>query len=371
MKKICILQNSISFGGTDTFVINMCEGLVKDGYDVTVVLSMDEKAPGPRLNDLKATGARIVWTCSFTNIKGKLRHLFLLYKELRKEKYDIFQTNIDLFNGPNMFVSWLAGVPVRECHSHNSQQGKELQIGRKLSVRLYQSIMRWFCWNYSNRRGGCSEIAMDFLFNQKWKSDKHSKVIHNGIDFSDYRRDFDFDEKKKMLGLRKKYNICTVGRISFQKNPLFIVDVMNELFKIRDDCDFVWIGTGDMEKQVYNRIATYRIEDHMHMLGSRSDVPEILRCMDAFFLPSNFEGLGIVLIEAQAAGLPCVTATTTPAEANCGSTLYLPLEESAAFWAQKLSDILDEKIVLRVDPIKLEKYSIDHMVQEMEDLFEK
>ncbi len=145
---------------------------------------------------------------------------------------------------------------------------------------------------------------------------------------------------------------------------------MNELFKIRDDCDFVWIGIGDMEEQVFDRINTYGIAERIHMLGARSDVPEILRCVDVFFLPSNFEGLGIVLIEAQAAGLPCVTSTTTPAEANCGSTLYLPLEESAAFWAQKLNDVLNEKIVLTVDPIKLEKYSIDHMVQEMEDLFE-
>ena len=90
MRKVCILQNSLSFGGTDTFVINMCEGLVKDGYDVTVVLSMDEKAPGPRLNDLKATGASIVWTCSLNSPKAKLRHLALLYKELKNGKVRCF-----------------------------------------------------------------------------------------------------------------------------------------------------------------------------------------------------------------------------------------------------------------------------------------
>ncbi|MDC7288821.1 glycosyltransferase [Blautia schinkii] len=208
MRKVCILQNSLSFGGTDTFVINMCEGLMKDGYSVTVVLSMDPKKPGPKLNDLKTTGVRIIWTCSFKNIKEKLRHLLLLYKELRKERYDIFQTNIDLFNGPNLFISWLAGVPVRECHSHNSKQEKELQVGRKLCVTLYQTLMRWLCWNFSNRRGGCSEIAMDFLFHQKWKSDKYSKVVHNGIDFSEFRRSCNFDEKKKSWDFGK--NIISV-----------------------------------------------------------------------------------------------------------------------------------------------------------------
>lgn len=371
MKKICILQNSLTFGGTDTFVINLCEGLVKDGYNVTVVLSMDEKAPGPRLNDLKATGASIVWTCSLNSTKAKIRHLSLLYKELKKGKYDVFQTNIDLFNGPNMFVSWLAGVPVRECHSHNSQQGRELQVGRKLSVKLYQGIMRRLCWTFSNRRGGCSAIAMDFLFGDKWKKDFHSKVVHNGIDFSEFRKPFDRSEKKKEIGLKRKYNICTVGRISYQKNPLFIVEVMNELFSMREDCDFVWVGTGNMKDQVHDKIDTYGISNRMHLLGSRSDVPEILRSADMFFLPSFFEGLAIVLIEAQAAGLPCVTATTTTPESNCGSLIYLPLEESASFWAEKLNNVLDGKMELNVDPIKLDEYSIDHMIKEMEALFEK
>lgn len=371
MKKVCILQNSLSHGGTDTFVINLCKGLINDGYAVTVVLSMNQNDAKPRLNDLQATGARIVMTCAPKGIKSKLKHLRLLYKELKNGKYDIFQANIDLFNGPNMLVSRLAGVPVRECHSHNSQQGRELQTGKKLSVRLYQSIMRCLCRNCSNRRGGCSEQAMDFLFGRKWKNDIHSKVIHNGIDFSAYLKAFDFDDKKKALGLQKKYNICTVGRISFQKNPLFIVDVLNELFKIRDDCDFVWVGSGDMEQQVREKIDKYGISDRIHLVGNRDDVPEILRCMDAFFLPSNFEGLGIVLIEAQAAGLPCITSTTTPAEANCGSAQYISLEEPPRYWAQKLCDILDKKTVLKVDRKKLEKYSIDYMVREMEDLFKQ
>lgn len=369
MKKICILQNSMTYGGTDTFVINLCEGLIKDGYNVTVVLSMDEAAAGPRLNDLQATGVHIVWTCSPINIKTKLRHLFLLYKELKKGRYDVFQTNIDLFNGVNVLIAWLAGVPIRECHSHNSQQGRELRHGKKLSIKLYQSIMRWLCWRFSNRRGGCSGIAMDFLFGDGWKNDVHSKVVHNGIDFSDYRKPFDRSKKKKDIGLKKKYNICTVGRISYQKNPLFIVDVMNELFEIREDCDFVWVGTGDMENQIREKIDAYGISNRMYMLGQRTDVSEILRCTDMFFLPSYFEGLAIVLIEAQAAGLPCVTSTTTPPESDCGSLLYLPLEESASFWAQKLSDVLDGKTELKVDPAKLDEYSIEYMVREMEDFF--
>ena len=69
--------------------------------------------------------------------------------------------------------------------------------------------------------------------------------------------------------------------------------------------------------------------------------------------------------------MPCVTATTTTPESNCGSLIYLPLEESASFWAEKLNNVLDGKMELNVDPIKLDEYSIDHMIKEMEALFEK
>ena len=172
------------------------------------------------------------------------------------------------------------------------------------------------------------------------------------------------------MGLKRQYNMCTVGRISYQKNPLFIVDVMNQLFKTRDDCDFVWVGSGDMEEQVRERISEYGISDRMHLLGNREDVPEVLRSMDLFFLPSYFEGLGIVLIEAQAAELPCITATTIPVESNCGSLLYISLEKPITVWAQAISDVVDKKIKVKVDQEKLNKYSIDCMVKEMEEVFE-
>lgn len=371
MKKICILQNGMYYGGTDVFVLNLVKGLVQDGHQVIVVLPLDSSTVTPREAELVEIGATIKKTEGLQNgVIHKLRHLKRLYQLLKTEKPDVFQANIDLFNGPNMLVAWLAGIPIRECHSHNSQQDRELAQGRTLAIRVYQKMMRWMCWKFSNRRCGCSGIAMDFLFGEKWKSDKYSRVIHNGIDFSDYLRDLNLEKKKRELDLKRKYNICTVGRMSYQKNPLFIVEVMNALFELRNDCDFIWIGSGDMEQEVRNRIDKFGIAERMHLLGNRHDVPELLRSMDMFFLPSYFEGLAIVLIEAQAAGLPCVTTTTTPPESNCGSLLYIPLEKSEIVWAQKISDILDGKIKLEVDPVKLNKYSIECMVKEMEEVFE-
>lgn len=370
MKKVCILQNDLSFGGTDTFVINLCKGLIRDGYDVTVALSVDKEKQVLRENELLDTGIKIIKTCSLRGgIKNKLKHLVLLYQELQKGKYDVFQTNIDLFNGPQMLVAWFAGIPIRVCHSHNSQQGRELREGRTIGVRVYQSIMRWLCWNFSNRRCGCSELAMEFLFQNKWKSDSSAKVIHNGIDFSEYYKPLETEKKKKEIGLNNKYNICTVGRISFQKNPSFLLDVFYSITKLRDDVDLVWCGRGDEEDTIKQSIQQYQLGERVHLLGNRNDVSEILRCSDMFFLPSRFEGLGIVLIEAQAAGLPCVVSDAVPYEANCGGCCYVGLDQPASYWAEKISDILDAKISLSVNQSMLNKYSVDYMIKEMEEVF--
>lgn len=370
MKKICILQNSLTYGGTDTFVINLCRGLVRDGYDVTVILSVDKAQDLPREKELADTGCRIIKTCYLGSIESKLKHLKLLYKELKKGKYDVFQSNIDLFNGPQMLVAWLAGVPIRECHSHNSQQGKELSQGMTLSIKVYQKIMRWLCWTFSNRRCGCSESALDFLFNNRWKKDPSARVVHNGINLFEYQKSYNKDQKKNGLELINRYNICTVGRISYQKNPEFLLEIFYELSKIRNDVDLIWCGTGDLEDAIKEKIYDLNLEGRVHLLGGRNDIPKVLGCSDLFLLPSRFEGLGIVLVEAQAANLPCVMSDVIPKEVDCGLCLALPLERSAEYWAGQICRVLDGELVFEPDTQKLNGYSIDNMVKEMEEVFE-
>lgn len=310
-------------------------------------------------------------TCHLWGIGTKLKHLGLLYRELKREKYDVFQTNIDLFNGPQMLVAWFAGVPVRECHSHNSQQGRELSQGKTLPVRIYQVIMRWMCWSFSNRRCGCSVPAMDFLFKDKWRNDPRAKVIHNGIDFHDYRKEYDKEIIKKKLSFHNTHAIATVGRISLQKNPEFLLDIFWELSKIRDDVDLVWCGKGEDENLIREKINEYNLGTHVKLLGYRSDIPDILCASDLFLLPSRFEGLGIVLIEAQAAGLPCVISEVVPKEVDCGLCLPISLEKDAGYWAAQINKIIDGNISLTLDERKLEKYSIETMITEMEEVFER
>ncbi len=369
-KKICILQNGLSRGGTDTFVVNLCKGLNKEKYDITVINPDNRPEKMVREQDIIEAGCTLLRTSPLIGSKSKFIHFCKLYKILKKGKYDVFHTNIDLFNGPQLFIAWLAGVPIRCCHSHNTMQQRSVVRGMTFSIRIYQFVMKWMCWTFSNRRLGCSEAAMDFLFTGKnWRQSKYPFVINNGIDIKNFRLPMDVEKKKDELGIKAKYNIITIGRIIPQKNPIFITDVFSELCKIRNDVDLVWIGIGDKENKCREILKNNGALERVHFLGSRTDVNEILPCCDLFFLPSLFEGLGIVVIEAQAAGLKCLVSDVVPREANCGLVKYMSLYCSKQKWVYMISDMLDGKLSLAVDENSIQKFSVQYMVEQMEKVF--
>ena len=369
-KKVCILSNGLARGGTVTFVVNLVKGLDFSKYEVTVVLSVDSDEPIFRKCEIEDAKAKVIETCSVNKgIKSKIKHFRKLYHILKVNKFDVFQTNIDLFNGPNLFVAWLANIPIRICHSHNSMQEKELRNGRTISITIYQWVMRQLCWFFSNRRCGCSEEALDFLFKKRWRRDPKAVVVNNGIIISDFQKNTDILELRKQLGIVNKKVIMTVGRFSSQKNPMMIADTFIELCKIRTDCELVWVGVGEMQKKIKKIIKANALESRVHFLGTRTDVNELMQCSDVFLFPSVFEGLGIVIIEAQAAGLPCLVSNTIPKSVDCGGCEFLDLKLSPKMWAKKMNNIFEQNEKPKIDSEKLQKYSVEYMVSQMENLF--
>ena len=202
------------------------------------------------------------------------------------------------------------------------------------------------------------------------EKDEKSFVINNGIDIDLFKHHYNTFKIKNELKLSAKYNILTVGRIDEQKNPLFIVEVFNALCRQRDDCDLIWVGKGKMEIEVRETLKRYNIQDRVHMLGLRHDVPEIMNCCDLFLFPSAFEGLGIVLIEAQAANLPCIVSDVVPREADCGGCKFLSLDENSNTWGREISKVLDGDTKLNVNENKLNKFSIQNMAYQMKVVFD-
>lgn len=372
MTKVFILNHGLANGGTDTFCLNILKHINWEKFDVRMILAVDpDSRPQFREEEVRQLGIPIDKTSDLDGIKKMLRHAVRLYKLLQKEKPDVFHANMDLFNGVNMFVARLAGVPVRVCHSHNSESQYEANSGKHIAVSIYRGIMRWLLWHFSTARCGCSELAMDYLYGNKWRTDASACVIHNGIDLTAFS-EINTSDAKERLGLRSGIHyLITVGRLAEQKNPLFLVDVMKAVCNRWEDVELLWVGTGEMEQQVRSKIAEENLEQKIHLLGARKDVPQILRCGEAFVFPSLFEGLPIALIEAQGAGLPCLVSDRITQEADMGGCVFLSIDEGTALWAETIVGVLDGTIVKNVCPEKMREYDVGYMIEQLEQIYQR
>lgn len=363
-KKVCILSHGLSNNGIDIFVRNVATRLDQRKWDVSVILALDDEGKlQPREPEVLAAGVSVFRTCDLGSSRRLLRHAKELYRLLKAQKPDVFHSNMDLLNGINCLVAWAAGVPVRVSHSHTSASQYEKKTGRHVISRIYRGCMKLLGRMFSNRKCGCSDVAMDYLFGTSWHSLKHTTVINNGVDLSRFRNSSDGDLPGK--------RIISVGRLCDAKNPFFALEVMDELRKLRTDFVYEWVGGGELREQVEAAIREKGLQDHVKLLGIRNDIEKLLPARDLFFMPSLFEGLPISLIEAQAAGLPCLVSGTVTREVDCGACTFLPLEESPARWAKVLSDILDGPHSLRADPEKLRKFDISYTVEQLEQVYHR
>lgn len=176
----------------------------------------------------------------------------------------------------------------------------------------------------------CSEEAGKYLF-----KDKPFQVLKNAIDSQNFIADADTrNEIRKELGLKDKFVVGHVGRLHPQKNHDFLIDVFAEIKKKKPDAELILVATGPLEEKVKSKVVEKGLSDCVHFLGNRKDMNRIYQAMDVFVFPSLFEGLGIVAIEAQAAGVPIVCSEGLPPETDI-TPIYqkLLLSDGAEKWA--------------------------------------
>ena len=248
-KKIKILEISggLSTEGIGVFLLNTFENIDKDRFQLDFALATKyEQVFEERI---KQQGGKIYRTFEIgEGIKGKIKHAINLYKLLNREKYDVVHSHMDFFNGFNLFIVFLAGVPLRISHAHIANNSQ-----LSLIQKIYYALMKIFIRLFSNKGLGCSDEANEFI-NGK------GKVIYNGVDVDKFqKKDYCFPND---IRFDKDYkNLITVGRIDNQKNPLYIVEIIYFLSKIRKDFHFYWIGTGSLYNEVKKKINELKIED--------------------------------------------------------------------------------------------------------------
>ncbi len=230
-------------------------------------------------------------------------------------------------------------VPIRVIHSHSTGTDCSNPIKRALFNYLHNKYKKQL-YRMGNRFYACSKIAGLWLFPEKIVESNRFHIIHNAIDVEKFLYNSQSrTEIRKILGLDDCFVVGHVSNFCYPKNSLFLFSVFAQLAQQNPQARLLLVGTGPHLAEIQEAAAAQGLQDKVLFLGHRCDVPQLLQAMDVFLFPSLFEGLGMALIEAQAAGLPCVTSTAVPREvAVTNLVTFLPLSERIQVWVDAVAD---------------------------------
>lgn len=254
------------------------------------------------------------------------------------------------------------------AHSH-AINNKNSNI-KDFLYRLHACLTRGIADYYM----GCSyEAGLDRYGKTIADSDRF-KIVNNGIKSVDYI----YDSAKRQsirdsLGINDKYVIGHVGRFNAVKNHKFLVEILSELKKIREDFVLMLVGDGELKKSIIQQAKHLGVLDSIMFLGIRKDIPNVLQGMDQFVFPSFNEGLGISIIEAQAAGLPCIANKDgITSHAKISNLVEMrSISEGAAIWAEYI-DKIRNKTTVREDmseTVKKEGFDIVEVANWIENFY--
>jgi glycosyltransferase involved in cell wall biosynthesis len=266
--------------------------------------------------------------------------------------YDVVHSHVYSFTGLVLRLAARQRVPLRIAHCHNNRRVVETARGvvRHCQLRLMKSWIR----KYAMVKIAASGDAAEDLFGPAWNLDPAVRVIHCGLDLTAFKIAPDRAALRARLGLAPDDRVIGhVGRFVPQKNHRFLIEVAAEAIKRDDRVRLLLVGDGPLRPEIERHAAALGIAGRVLFVGERDDVPEVMSAMDGLLFPSLHEGLGLVLVEAQAAGLSCLIADRVPREADVvpGLVYRLPLEEAPAGWAERLIEISTARRVGRAEAL--------------------
>ncbi len=248
-------------------------------------------------------------------------------------------------------------------HSHSISSGK----GMANKVKdIFQIPLKWS--NKLDYRFACSKTSGKWLF-----GDKQFKIINNAIDSEKFAFSVKVrDEIRTKLNISDEFVVGNVARFHPLKNHLFLLDIFSEIAKSKPNAILLLLGDGDFREQIEIKINELNLTNNVKILGAVENVNDYLMAADLFLFPSLSEGLGVVLIEAQATGLECLTSDkVVPIEAKVTDLLeYVPLEKSAKIWAEKcLGHATGYERKNMTDIIVANGYDIKTVTEELEKFY--
>lgn len=289
------------------------------------------------------------------NIFKYIKDLDNFFKE--HKEYKIVHGHMQSMMPLYLYIAKKNNVPVRIAHSHNGSYEKSLK-------GFILHIFSRFSKKFSTQNLACSDTAGKYLFG----NDDYD-VIFNGINTEKFEFNEKIrEEKRKELNIQDKFVIGHIGRFELQKNHEYIINIFSEICKEKSNCVLMLVGEGKLEEKIKEKVKNLNLEKNVIFLGVRNDLNKLYNAFDCFILPSLYEGLPVVGVEAQINNLPCIFSDNITKEVKIQeSTKFLNIENNnISNWA---NTIINSKRTEVQDRSNYNTFDITQIAKKLENLY--
>lgn len=355
MKILFVVKNMRLSNGVASYAMNYYRKL--NGSDIQFDFLIISDVGSPYYSEIEESGNKVFFMPSYK--KEPFKIIPYLNRLFTDNKYDVVHCNVMNSGSVILKIAKIHKVPVRILHSHATQTGDKKW--KELRNKLFCAVSL----KNANTYFSCSHLAGDYLFGKD-----NYYLIPNAIDVDKYSYD---QQKRNFLReeeyCEKKLIVTTVGRFTRQKNPIFIVDIVDELSKMGIEFTFWWFGNGELEQEVHKYAHEKGVDKYIKFWGANPKVMDYYSAADIFILPSLYEGLPVVGIEAQVAALPVLLADTITTETKISDSVrFLPIA-SAKLWAKYIAELRDCNRETIAKNLNLSEYKIENQAKKLKNLY--
>lgn len=349
-------------GGVEAVVMNYYRYIDKSKIQFDFIC--DEDSTNIPYEEIEKLGGKVILIPPY-------QKLFRYHKELKRilkeGNYKIVHSHINTLSVFSLFAAKCAKVPVRIAHSHSTTNKKEKK--KNLMKQVLKPFSKLFATDYMC----CSELAGRWLFGDKLYDEGKIYLLNNAIDL----HKFEYNEKIREE-VRKELNIDEetfvmghIGRFVEQKNHNFLIEIFAELYKEKPNSVLMLVGQGPLQDDMKEKVEQLELSNNVMFLGQRNDAARLYQAIDVFVLPSLYEGLPVVGVEAQAAGLLCVLSDDMTKETKVlDTTVFNTLNQSASEWAKTILTKSNEYTRQKTnDEMKNKNFDIDTEACKLEKVY--
>lgn len=351
-------------GGVEAVVMNYYRNIDRNKVQFDFICDEDSKYI-PK-EEIEKLGGKIILIPPY---QKPFKYHKELKRVLKEGKYKIVHSHISTMSFFSLWAAKSAKVPIRIAHAHSTTNKQEKK------KNLMKQVLRPFSKVFANRYFCCSELAGRWLFGNEAYDQGKVYLLNNAIDVDKFKYNEKVRKaKRKELNIKDKdLVIGHIGRFVKQKNHDFLIDIFNEIHKQNKNTILLLAGDGPLKEEIQNKVKELGLEKNVQFLGQRNDANELYQAMDAFVLPSLYEGLPVVGVEAQASGLPCFFSTDMTKETKVlDSTKFISLTHTSKYWADKiLNEIKSFKRQDTIKEITDNNFNIKKEAEKLENYYHK